>query len=252
MLTDERQDAIRARLTRQGKVLATELAAEFGVSEDTVRRDLRELAKTGFCRRVYGGALLPAVKTGTIVQRVGESSEAKDALARGVAGLIQQGQTIFIDAGSTNLAVARALPHDRAITLVTNAPAVALAVSGNPGCRVILLGGLLNQDKGACLGGQTCAEVGRIHADLFILGTCAIDAQIGVTALDPEEAELKRAMVARSSQLVIPVTADKVGTMASFKVAEASEVDVLLIAGDGSPDQLAAFATDGIRIVTVQ
>lgn len=249
MLTDERHDAIRARLRDQGKVLSNELAAEFGVSEDTVRRDLRELARAGVCRRVYGGALLPAAETGTIVQRGRTSATAKETLAQTVASLIKAGQTIFIDAGSTNLAVARAIPHDRAITVVTNAPAVALALSDHPRCKTIQLGGILDHDKGACLGGQTCVEIRRIHADLFILGTCAIDAQIGITALDAEEAEIKRAMIAQSSQLVVPVTGDKVGTMAPFQIAEPSQIDVLVVAGRAPQPQLDAFSAEGMRVL---
>lgn len=249
MLTDERHDAIRARLMEQGKVLSNILAADFGVSEDTIRRDLRELARAGVCRRVYGGALLPAPETGTIVQRSQASSEAKEALARVVAGLIEPGQTIFIDAGSTNLAVARAIPPDHAVTVVTNAPAVALALSQHPRCKAILIGGILNQDTGACVGGQTCAEIGRIYADLFILGACAVDAQIGATALDVDEAETKRAMIAQSGRLIVPVTADKIGTIAPFKVAEASMIDVLVVAGSSSQERLDAFGTEGIRVL---
>ena len=229
MLTEERHDRIRALLASKGRVLATELAEEFGVSEDTARRDLRELARLGDCRRVYGGALLPAPDLGTIQQRVGTMADTKTALASRVAGLIEQGQTIFIDAGSTNLAVARALAHTLSLTVVTNAPEVALALSAHSRCKTILLGGLFNPAKGACLGGQTVREAQRIYADLFVLGTCGVDSQIGVTALDAEEAELKRCLIEQSGRVIVPATADKIGTVAPYKIAEASEIDVLVV-----------------------
>src|SRR5690348_16751966 len=151
MLTAERHDRIQARLARSGKVIAGELAEEFGVSEDTVRRDLRELARAGICRRVYGGALLPSPNLGTVEQRSTAMVEIKENLARGVVDLLKNGQTIFIDAGSTNLAVAKRLPRDKAITVVTNAPNVALALADHQRSRVILLGGVFNSEKGACL-----------------------------------------------------------------------------------------------------
>lgn len=247
MLTEERHQIIRERLSSEGRVLAGDLAKEFDVSEDTVRRDLRELAKAGHCRRVYGGALAPAPNQGSIAQRAATSTEEKERLALGVAGLILPGQTIFIDAGSTNIAIARALRREMALTVVTNAPAVALALSDHDKCRTILLGGILNQDKGACLGGQTLNEVRRIYADVFVLGTCGVDAAVGVTALDAEEAELKRTMVEQSGQLLVPATADKIGTIAPHSVAEASAIDALVstLADD---ERLSSFRDLGAKV----
>jgi len=247
MLTQERHQIIRDRLTAEGRVLAGDLAKEFDVSEDTVRRDLRELAKAGHCRRVYGGALAPAPNQGSIAQRAATSTAEKERLALCVAGLILPGQTIFIDAGSTNIAIARALRREVPITVVTNAPAVALALSDHDKCRTILLGGILNQDKGACLGGQTLNEVHRIYADVFVLGTCGVDASVGVTALDSEEAELKRAMIQQSGQLLVPATPDKIGTIAPYSVAAASSIDTL-VSTLVDDDKLSAFKDLGAKI----
>lgn len=251
MLTEERHDRIRALLASKGRVLATELAEEFGVSEDTARRDLRELARLGDCRRVYGGALLPAPDLGTIQQRSTSMSEAKTALARGVVGLLEAEQTIFIDAGSTNLAVARALLHTLPITVVTNAPDVALALSEHPRCKIILLGGQFNASKGACVGGQTVREAQRIYADAFVLGSCGVDSQIGITALDAEEAELKRCLIEQSGRLIVPATADKIGTVAPFKIAAASDVDVLVVEARLDSAVLARFEASGVRVEAV-
>lgn len=247
MLTEERHQVIRDRLNSDGRVIANDLAKEFDVSEDTVRRDLRELAKAGHCRRVYGGALAPAPNLGSITQRSTTSTDEKERLAKCVAGIILPGQTIFIDAGSTNIAIARALQREMALTVVTNAPAVALALSDHDKCRTILLGGVLNQDKGACLGGQTLNEVRRIYADVFVLGTCGVDASVGVTALDVEEAELKRTMVEQSGQLLVPATADKIGTIAHYSVAVASAIDTL-ISSIADEDRLAPFRELGAKV----
>lgn len=233
MLTEERLDQIRALLNSNGKVLANDLAARFNVSEDTIRRDLRELAKLGLCRRVYGGALLPSPDPGTLAVRSNAQQDSKAALARAAVELIKEGHTVFIDAGSTNLAIAEALPRDRRLTVVTNAPAVAMALSDHPNHAVMVLGGLYDQVKGACLGPQTVREASQIFADMFILGACGVDAAIGVTALDAGEAEVKRMMIAQSSLLLIAATADKLGTVAPFRIAEPQRIDHLIVENDG-------------------
>ncbi len=248
MLTQERQNRIRQYLSEQGRVLATDLVAEFNVSEDTVRRDLRELARAGHCRRVYGGALAPAPDGGSIAARVETQSSAKQRLGRAAAALLHPGQTVFIDAGSTNLEVARALPRDMALTIVTNAPGVALALSDHPLCTIVLLGGLYDRGKGACLGAATLREVRQVYADLFVLGTCGLDAGMGVTALDPGEAEIKRAMIEQSGQLLIAATSDKLGTVAPFRIAEARQVTHLVVEPGIREDIVAAFAALDIDV----
>ena len=232
LLTDERLDRIREQLTASGKVLASELAVQFDVSEDTVRRDLRELAKLGFCRRVYGGALLPTPDHGSLATRTGMQQDRKSSLARIAAGLVKDGQTIFIDAGSTNLAIAHALSPTQKLTIVTNAPMIATALSDRPNYTIIMLGGIYDQDKGACLGPQAVREAAQIFADLFIIGTCGVDSGVGVTALHAGEAELKRLMVGQSNLLLVAATSEKVGTVAPFRVAEASMIDHLIVEND--------------------
>lgn len=246
MLTEERLDRIRALLNANGKVLANELAGQFSVSEDTIRRDLRELAKLGVCRRVYGGALLPTPDLGTLAARSTARQDGKANLARAAAGLIKDGQTIFIDAGSTNLAIANALPRDRKLTIVTNAPAIATALSDHASCTVIVLGGVYDRAKGACLGPQAMREAGQIFADMFILGACGVDTTAGVTALDAGEAEIKRLMVEQSSLLLIAATSDKLGTVAPFKITDASRIDHLIIEDDAG--DMAAFAQADVQV----
>src|ERR1700752_4864129 len=102
MLTEERYQFIRGQLAAQGSVVAGQLAARFGVSEDTVRRDLRELAKAGECRRVYGGAVTPAPSVGSFSQRSSHAAEAKARLAEAAVKLVSARQTLFIDASTTN------------------------------------------------------------------------------------------------------------------------------------------------------
>ncbi|AYL49868.1 TPA: DeoR/GlpR family DNA-binding transcription regulator [Citrobacter farmeri] len=248
MLNQERQDRICAHLAAKGRVIATELAKEFNVSEDAVRRDLRELARLGLCRRVYGGALAPAPDFGNIQQRTTDAPEDKQKLAKRVSAHIEEGQTIFIDASSTNIAVAAELPRSKRFTVITNAPAVAVALSDHTLCKVLVLGGIFNPIKGACLGSQTIQELKKIYVDVLILGACGVDKVLGITALDPEEAELKRCLIEQSSQIVVPVTTNKVGTAAPYKLTEASEIDVLIVEHDLDPSAISDFSEIGIQV----
>lgn len=249
MLSQERQDIIRARLAEKGRVVAVDLAKEFGVSEDAIRRDLRELARLGLCRKVYGGALPPAPDLGTIGFRENDMVESKRGLALAVSELIKEGQTILIDASSTNLMVARSLPHDRAFTVVTNAPALAVALSDHRSCTTILLGGLFNPEKGACVGGDTIREARKVYADAFILGACGLDPDAGITALDPQEAEVKRVFIEQSSRLIVPLTTDKVGTAAPFKIAEAAAIDELIVERGLDAEAVERYRRLGINVL---
>lgn len=248
MLTEERHDWIRSELSAKGKVVSADLADRFGVSEDTVRRDLRELAKAGFCRRVYGGALLPAPDLGPITERRSDQVEDKRALADIAAALVVDKQTVFVDAGSTNIAIVQALPWGLSATIITNAPEVAIALRDHQKIKTILLGGEFNPFMGACLGGQTIREAQRIHADMLILGTCGVDPQVGVTALDNDEAELKRCLVEQSRTLVVAVTTDKLGTVAPYDVAGPEAIDHLVVPGQSNPAFAEAFTALGAKI----
>ena len=156
-LPDERHAAILDRLLRDGRVLAADLAAEFDTSEDTVRRDLRDLAAAGRCRRVYGGALPVSPATGPVSRRIAIAPDAKRALGRAAAALVEPGWTVLIDSGSTNLRIAEALPADRDLTVVTNAPAIAAALAGRPRLALVVLGGRVHPAIGAAFGPAPCA-----------------------------------------------------------------------------------------------
>lgn len=241
ILTEERHRIIRDRLASDGRVLAAELAVEFGVSEDTARRDLRELARSGACRRVYGGALPLAPLPGPADVRAGFAAPAKAALARVAARLLGAGETVFIDAGSTNAAIAAAIPDDLPLTVATNSLAVASALVRRPRVRLVLLGGCYDLEKDACLGGDTVNAVRRIRADVCFLGACGLDVGPGVTAFDAAEAEVKRAMVAASRRIVVAATNDKLGTAAPFCVAPSEAVRDLVVERSAPSAVLAGF-----------
>ena len=227
-LPSERQDLIRARLRQAGRVIAADLAVEFRVSEDSIRRDLRELAGQGLCKRVYGGALL-LTHAAPIAERRGEHRERKRALAAAAAALVSRGQILFIDAGSTNSAIAAALPDDHDLTVVTNAPDVALALTGRPGFDVLAIGGRIDPQIGGAIGSIALRQVQGIRADLCFPGVCAVDAQTGLWTFDAEEVVLKRTMIEASGEAVLVATREKLIGSATHHTAPVSSITHLVV-----------------------
>jgi DeoR/GlpR family transcriptional regulator of sugar metabolism len=232
LLPDERERLILDRLRQHGRVLASELAAELHTSEHTVRRHLRDLANAGHCKRVYGGALLASPAGEAASTRMREAVDRKASLAAVAASIVRPKQVILLDAGSTNVAIAQALPDNADLTVVTNSPEACMRMLERPGFDVILIGGRLSARAAGAMGATALLQVQQIRADLCFLGACALDPDEGVAAFDAEEAELKRAMVSASGLVAIAMTSEKLMTAAPFVVAPASAVDYLIVESD--------------------
>lgn len=249
-MPDERRRYILEHLARAGRVLAVDLARQFAISEDTARRDLRDLAAAGLCQRVYGGALPLSTASGTLVQREGEQTTRKAALGRAGADVIartmQPHEVLFLDAGSTNLAVARALPPDLHITVVTHAPHIATALGPLAGIELITIGGRVDARCGAALGARALRDLDGIRVDLALLGSCAVDAAAGLAAFYLEDAEFKRAVAGASATVMTIATSEKLGTSASFRVVPASRLTHLVVEADASPALLEPFLAIGV------
>jgi DeoR/GlpR family transcriptional regulator of sugar metabolism len=215
----ERHRLILERLHQDGRVLAADLAKQFGTSEDTVRRDLRELAATGQLKRVYGGALRLAPATAPLRERETADTDRKDRLARRALSLIQANQILFIDASTSNLALTRVLPPDLVLTIVTNSPQIATALREHRQIEVLVTGGRLDHRTGGLTGVRALQTIQGIRADLCFLGTCSVNAEHGLTAFDAEESALKRAIVEMSGETCALATPEKLGTVAPYTVA---------------------------------
>lgn len=247
-LPDERQAVILDRLLRDGRVLAADLAAEFDTSEDTIRRDLRDLAAAGRCRRVYGGALPVSPASGPLSRRLAVAPDAKRALGRAAAALVEPGWTVLIDSGSTNLRIAESLSPDLAVTVVTNAPAVAAALAGRARCTLVVLGGRVHPAIGAAFGPRTLRDLDGIRADIAFVGACGLAAGPGLTVFDPEEAEFKRLLLAVSARAAVALTADKLGTAAPFVVCPADALHHLVVEAATPGSALDGLAGPGLLV----
>jgi len=252
LLMQERQSAISRKLQINGRVLAAELAEEFGVSEDTVRRDLREMAAAGLCERVYGGALPVSPASTSLNHRMGVARDRKQALALAAVSQIAPGSTVFFDAGSTNLAIAAALPADMALTAATNAPAIAAALLEKPLVNVILIGGLLDRQVGGALGAKAMRDMESLSPDLCVLGACGIDLVAGVTTFGFEDAEFKRFAASRSRKVLVAVTSEKFATAAPHGVLAVAHCACLVVESNADPAMLAQYRERGCKTIVAR
>jgi DeoR/GlpR family transcriptional regulator of sugar metabolism len=249
VLTAERRQAILARVERDGRVVASELVASLGVSEDTVRRDLRDLSEQGLLHRVHGGALASAPAAGSFTHRLEVSHEEKAALAEAALPLLVGARVIVLDGGTTTLELARRLPLLYDGIVVTNSPPVASALSDHPRADVMLVGGRLLKDAQVAVGPGAVEGLRTVRADICVLGICSLHPDVGVTTLDDEEAYVKRAMVASAGEVIALATADKLRTASPWVVAQLADIDYLVT--DGSGELTRPYTGAGIDVVVV-
>jgi DeoR/GlpR family transcriptional regulator of sugar metabolism len=249
LMLAERQQRISDRLARDGRVLAAVLATEFGVSEDTIRRDLRDMAAAGLCERVYGGALPVTRGTTSLRQRMGVAMERKRLLAAAALAVIPARAVVFFDAGSTNLAIAEALPDDRPLTAITNAPAIAVTLLEKPGIDTILIGGTLDRLAGGAVGARAIEAVAAMTFDLCLIGTCGLDAAGGLSAFGFEDAAFKQFAMRRSTRTIVAATTEKFSVAAPYAVANAAQYQCLVVEADADPARLQSIRDQGCEII---
>ncbi|MFJ2176171.1 DeoR/GlpR family DNA-binding transcription regulator [Streptomyces sp. NPDC087851] len=237
MLAAERRDHLLGLLTRKGKIVAKDVAAELGISEDSVRRDLRDLAAEGLCQRVYGGALpaSPAVVGYEARQTV--APDGKRKVASAAAALVRPGGALILDGGTTALAVARALPADLVCTVITHSPTIAAALLDHPRAELFLLGGRVFKHSAVTCGAAAVEAAQNVSADLCLLGVTGVHPEAGLTTGDAEEAAMKRALSARAADTYILASSEKIGTASQFRVLPWEKVSGLIT--DADPDDTA-------------
>jgi DeoR/GlpR family transcriptional regulator of sugar metabolism len=249
MLTAERRQRILDLLEREGKLVAAHLAEQFQLSHDTIRRDLRDLADEGLIRKVHGGALPVTPNVPAFAARERTHGQAKSGIARVAAKIVKSGSVVVMDSGTTNLEIARFFPEDLLGTIVTNNVPLAVALSSHRRLEVILLGGTLMKDAQGTIGAIAIEALGRLHADVCFLGICSLHAEAGVTCFDFEEAQVKRAMVECSAEVVAVAIPEKLGTISPHAVCRAAEVTQLVTESSVPSAKLEPFRRLGVSIV---
>ena len=249
-LAARRRQRLSAIVESRGAARLEELSAALGVSQATVRRDLNALASTGRLRRVHGGAV-------AVDQRLDEphfdvkaasAAAEKQRIAARALELIAPDDTIYLDSGSTVLALARLLHGWNRLTVVTNSLPVATELVGR-GPRLIVIGGELRATSRALVGPLTRLLLDELQVDRAFMGTFALSVDDGLTTTDPSEAYTKQLVVARAREVVLLADATKMGTRSFVRAGRLADVDVLVT--DAALDERAVrtFTRRGIRVI---
>lgn len=247
-----RRDIIANRLARGQAVSASELSVEFNISENAIRRDLRALAAEGKCRRVYGGALPLRSLPEPMAVRIEAAPQRKRLLAEAAARMILPNEFVFLDSGSTNLAIVDLVPANLKITIATNSIDIAAAVLRRGNAPLILVGGMVNPHVGGTVDANAMACVNDMNIDRCFLGACSVSATTGVSVEDYSDAMFKKALAKRSSQLVVLSLSEKFQELAPHIVCGASDVDCLIVEGNLSADREHELSSGGFATLRAE
>ena len=252
MYAEERQQAIAALVADAGRVSVAELAVRFGVTNETVRRDLSSLERAGLVRRVHGG-VVPAnalrVLETAVSDRDRSSADEKDRIAKAALDCVPSGGTVVLDAGTTTARLAGLLPLDQRLDVITHAVPIASRLAGHPSIGLRLLPGRVRPTTQAAVGDDTVAALGRLRTDVAFVGTNGVSADHGLSTPDHGEAAVKRAIVTGARQVVVLADAGKLGQEHLVRFAELNEIDVLVTDGRATADQIAPLEAAGIEVV---
>jgi DeoR/GlpR family transcriptional regulator of sugar metabolism len=249
MLAAERRDFLLTRLHADGKLVAKDIAAEWGIAEDSIRRDLRELAAAGLCQRVYGGALPVSPAAADYATRTTVAASSKQRVAAAAAALIRPGSTVLLDGGTTALAVTAALPDDLAVTIVTHSVTVAAALVDHPTAEVLLIGGRLFKHSAVTCGAAAAEAAGQVRADLFLLGVTGVHHEAGLTTGDADEAAMKRTLARQAADTYVLASTEKIGTASPFTVLPVTAVSGIITDAPDTHPVIANLLKQGTTIV---
>jgi DeoR/GlpR family transcriptional regulator of sugar metabolism len=249
MLASQRKEYILKVLRESGQVVAKSIAEELELSEDTIRRDLRELAADGRLQRVHGGALPSSPAVANFAGRQQLATDAKVALGRAAAKLIRPGQVAILDGGTTTLQLALHLAPDLNATIVTHSPTIAVALVEHPRVEVILIGGRLFKHSVVSVGAAAIESISRIRADLYFMGVTGIHPQAGLSTGDLEEAHIKRALIASAAETYVLVSAEKINAASPYVIAPLTEVDGVIIEANAPADVIRAYERAGVSVI---
>jgi DeoR family fructose operon transcriptional repressor len=250
---EERQHAIASLVAERGRVSVTAVADQFGVTTETVRRDLAVLERAGMLRRVHGGAVpagaLTLVETG-LGERHGTRTEAKRKIAAAALDLLPgMDGSLVLDGGSTTAALAEALPAERRLYVATNSVPIAYRLTGLPAVALHVLGGRVRGITQTAVGDSTVRALADLRVDVAFLGTNGISTAHGFSTPDEAEAITKRAMARAAQRVVVLADSSKLGREHLVRFAALEDVDCLVTDADADPDAVAELESAGLEVV---
>ncbi|MDI3329064.1 MAG: DeoR/GlpR family DNA-binding transcription regulator [Alicyclobacillaceae bacterium] len=252
MLPEERQKKIVEYLQHHGTLRVTELVERLGVSRETVRRDLQELEQRGVLKKVHGGAIL--TRTGvepTFAVRRTTNVREKEAIGRAAAALVEDGDTIFLDLGTTTLEVARHLRGRGRITVVTNSVQAALELIEDEAITVYLTGGMLRSGDLSLSGRFARHMLAQFYVDKAFIGVAGISLTGDLTDFHVEEAEIRNMMIERAKEVIVVADHSKFGVTAFTRVAALTAAHRIITDAGTDPEQIFLIRSLGVEVTTV-
>jgi DeoR/GlpR family transcriptional regulator of sugar metabolism len=249
MIKEKRFAYILECLKDSQEVGFTQLSNELGVSEDTIRRDIDALSNSGLLLKIRGGAIPRSHNPLSFKERIGYLKDDKEVIALKAQSLVKNGQTVFLDGGTSVYTLVSLLPADIKLTVITNNTAIIPALSAYTGVKLIILGGNYLKESETIVGLQAVKMIENFQADLYIMGICALDTGKGVTANFQEEAELKQVMLEHSATSVALSAFEKLGTFESFRVCPIEGLDYIVTEVDAADKKFEGFKKLGVKIL---
>ncbi len=254
MLAIERRSMILNQLKNEKRVTVSDMSAKFGVSEETIRRDMERLEQEGYATRTYGGAVYNEDSRELPYEvRKRTNVEAKQRIAAQVAAMISDGDYVMLDESTTSMYIARALKVRRNITLITNSIEIVLELAGDvQGWNIHCTGGQLKPYALAFTGHRAESMVGAYHVNFTVISCEGLDLEAGYTDSREENALLKRAMMASAKKIILAADGDKFGKTSFVSVGRLDELDTLVTDRDPGEEWRTRLEEAGVRLVIAE
>ncbi|MBW5447537.1 DeoR family transcriptional regulator [Cohnella sp. CFH 77786] len=250
LFEEERKRQIAGYVQERGRASVPELAERFQVSESTVRRDLRDLEDAKQLRRTHGGAvaLQQDGPEPSFVEKEDRFRAQKEAVAKQAVSFIEEGDTVFLDSGTTTYYLAKLLKSFQKLTVVTNSNMVAQELSQVKQLHLLLTGGTLRHETQAMVGPLADRAIGSLKVDKLFLAINAIDAESGLTTPNLTEAETKRSMMRSARQVILVTDHSKFGKVSFAKVADLSEIHHCVVDDEVAREVVQEMEAEGIKV----
>lgn len=251
MIEAERQRAIINRVKKEGIVSVSQLSELFQVSQNTIRRDLQKLEENEVIKRTHGGAILKGFNNLDIpfATRVDKYRKEKQAIGYKASQIINSGDNIILDAGTTTAQIAKNIKDKRNLTVITNAVNIALELSNCREIITILTGGIIREITNCLVGSQAEEFLSKIHVDKTFLAAGGVTIEEGLTNPNPFEVGVKKAMIEAAKEVILVVAHNKFGNVTLTPIAPIEAVHKIITDKEVAPEYLGVFQQKGIEVI---
>ena len=249
MLRSERLKLIMREINLHNKVLSADLSEKLAVSEDTVRRDLKELADEGMIMKVHGGAMSKTFHSPFDGKNQVYALAAKQQIAEKTIRLFKRNMLVMMEGGTTIMEIARKIPSGLGLTVFTPSPQVAITLANQEDVTVVTIGGILAKNANLHTGASVINEIAGIHVDLCVIGANGLSVKEGLTDSDWEVVQVLKAMIRSAKKSAVVTIAEKLNTVQRMKISDLSEIDYLITELEPESSFLSTFSGDHVEII---